>query len=160
MLERRERPKLNARERAVRAAMLGVTHRDKIVYTQGSGRWSGIQQGKRAYQGGYPPSADCSSFVTWCLWDALGGPKAGGDRVNGANWTAGFTGTQCSHGRKVTMAQARPGDLLFYRGGNGAIGHVAILVADGKAVSHGSNPGPQVVRPDYRPIAEIRSYLP
>jgi cell wall-associated NlpC family hydrolase len=54
----------------------------------------------------------------------------------------------------------RPGDLLFYRGSNGQIGHVAMYLGDGKAVSHGSNPGPQIVRPNYRPIAQIRSYLP
>jgi cell wall-associated NlpC family hydrolase len=160
VLDRREKPKLTVRERAVRAAMLGVKHRDKIIYTQGPTRWSGIQQGKRAHKDQYPTAADCSSFVTWCLWDALGGPKAGADRVNGASWTAGFTGTQCSHGKVVSRQKMQPGDLVMYPGSNGQIGHVAIYVGDGKVVSHGSNPGPQVLRADYRAIGHIRSYLP
>jgi cell wall-associated NlpC family hydrolase len=160
VIDRREKPKLNARERAVRAAMLAVKHRDQIVYTQKAARWNGIQHGFRAYKGEYPKAADCSSFVTWCLWDALGGPKAGADIVNGAGWRAGFTGTQCSRGRVVSQAQMRPGDLLFYRNSAGQIGHVAMYLGDGKAVSHGSDPGPQIVKPNYRPIAQIRSYLP
>jgi cell wall-associated NlpC family hydrolase len=160
VIDRHETPKLNARERAVRAAMLGVKHRDRISYTQGAGRWNGIQNGFRAYKGQFPKSADCSSFVTWCLWDALGGPKAGPDRVNGAAWKAGFTGTQCSHGRAVSRAEMLPGDLLFFRNAQGAIGHVTMYLGDGKAVSHGTDAGPQVVPVDYRPIAQIRRYLP
>jgi hypothetical protein len=158
VLDRRETPKLNARERAVRSAMLGVKHRDKIRYTQLAARWNGIDRQCRAYKDDHPVKADCSSFVTWCLWDALGGPKAGKDIVNGASWKAGFTGTQCSHGRVVR--KPRGGDLVFYRSSNGTINHVAIYVGDGKVVSHGSDPGPQVLAANYRPIAEIRSYLP
>jgi cell wall-associated NlpC family hydrolase len=159
VIARQEKPKTTARERAVRAAMLGVKHRDQIVYTQNPPRWDGINRACRAFRGQFPRSADCSSFVTWCIWDALGGPKAGADRVNGANWRAGFTGTQTSHGRRVSVQDARPGDLVFY-GAGGSIGHVAILVDDNKVVSHGSNPGPMVLAANYRPIVQIRSYLP
>jgi cell wall-associated NlpC family hydrolase len=153
------KPKTTARERAVRAAMLGVKHRDQIIYTQNPPRWDGISRRCRAFRNQFPKSADCSSFVTWCIWDALGGEKAGPDRVNGANWRAGYTGTQTSHGRRVSMDDARPGDLVFY-GSGGQIGHVAILVDDNKVVSHGSNPGPMVLAANYRPIVQIRSYLP
>jgi cell wall-associated NlpC family hydrolase len=162
VVDHHEVPKLTARERAVRAAMLGVKHRDQISYSQNpTARWDGIHRECRAYKGQFPKSADCSSFVTWCIWDALGGPKAGADRVNGSHWAAGYTGTQCSNGKRVDgLAHARPGDLLFYRGSNGQIGHVTMYIGDGKCVSHGSDPGPMILRPDYRPIAEIRSYLP
>jgi cell wall-associated NlpC family hydrolase len=159
VIARQAKPKTTARERAVRAAMLGVKHRDQISYTQKAARWDGINRVCRAFRGQFPHSADCSSFVTWCIWDALGGPKAGPDRVNGSNWSAGFTGTQTSHGRRVSMQDARPGDLVFY-GAGGTIGHVAMLVDDNKVVSHGSNPGPMVLAANYRPIAQIRSYLP
>jgi cell wall-associated NlpC family hydrolase len=159
VIARRAKPKTTARERAVRAAMLGVKHRDQIVYTQNPPRWDGINRACRAFREQFPRSADCSSFVTWCIWDALGGPKAGADRVNGANWRAGYTGTQTSHGTRVSMQDARPGDLVFY-GSGGTIGHVAMLVDDNKVVSHGSNPGPMVLAANYRPIVQIRSYLP
>jgi cell wall-associated NlpC family hydrolase len=159
VIARQATPKTTARERAVRAAMLGVKHRDQIVYTQNPPRWDGINRACRAFRGQFPRSADCSSFVTWCIWDALGGPKAGADRVNGANWRAGYTGTQTSHGTRVSMQDARPGDLVFY-GSGGTIGHVAMLVDDNKVVSHGSNPGPMVLAANYRPIVQIRSYLP
>jgi cell wall-associated NlpC family hydrolase len=159
VIARQAQPKTTARERAVRSAMLGVKHRDQIIYTQNPPRWDGINRVCRAFRGQFPRSADCSSFVTWCIWDALGGPKAGPDRVNGANWRAGFTGTQTSHGKRVSMQDARPGDLVFY-GSGGTIGHVAMLVDDNKVVSHGSNPGPMVLAANYRPIVQIRSYLP
>jgi cell wall-associated NlpC family hydrolase len=158
VIARRETPKLDARERAVRAAMLGVKHRDSIAYTQGGARWDGIRRGCRAYKGSYPTSADCSSFVTWCLWDALG--AKGPDIVNGAGWTQGYTGTQVAHGKRVPLDKIRRGDLVFYGGSGGIPGHVAIYVGDGKVVSHGSNPGPMVLATSYRPVTQVRRYLP
>jgi cell wall-associated NlpC family hydrolase len=159
VLARRAKPKTTARERAVRAAMLGVNHRDAINYTQGASRWDGINRGLRAHRGQYPRNADCSSFVTWCLWDALGGSKAGADIVNGAEWKAGYTGTQCSHGKLVPLSRAQPGDLVFYAGPNGVVNHVAMLVAPGRVVSHGSSPGPMLLDATYRPVKEVRTYL-
>jgi cell wall-associated NlpC family hydrolase len=159
VLARRAKPKTTARERAVRAAMLGVNNCSAINYTQGPARWEGINGGLRAHRGQYPRNADCSSFVTWCIWDALGGAKAGGDIVNGANWTAGYTGTQCSHGKVVPLSRAQPGDLVFYAGSNGVVNHVAMLVAPGRVVSHGSQPGPMLLDATYRPVKEVRSYL-
>jgi cell wall-associated NlpC family hydrolase len=149
-----------ARERVVRAAMIGVRNRDNISYTQGPKRWEGINRACRAYKGQYPRNADCSSFATWCIWDALGGVRSGADVVNGQRWKAGYTGTQQGHGRVVRLDRARPGDLVFYAGANGIVNHVAVLVAPGRVVSHGSQPGPMVLPVSYRPVREVRSYLP
>ena len=146
------------RARVIRAAMLGYMHKDQVHYTQGPRRWEGITNRCRAHMGRYPHNADCSSYVTWCLWDAFGGPNAGADVVNGSHWTAGYTGTLKQHGRRVTLANAVSGDLVHYGPGTGA--HVAIVVANGKVISHGGEAGPHLLRPDYRSdIAEVRRYF-
>jgi cell wall-associated NlpC family hydrolase len=165
VLARHRVPKLTARERAVRAAMIGYRHRDAINYTQDAvRRWEGISKGLRAGKGQFPSNADCSSFVTWCLWDALGGPDAGADIVNGAKWTAGYTGTQCGHGHEVSINRAQPGDLAFYGPSRNNINHVTIVVAPGRVISHGQQSGPLSLPMDYsRPggsLKFVRRYLP
>jgi cell wall-associated NlpC family hydrolase len=147
-----ERRKTTVAERLVRAASLAYHHAALVHYTmdrpfrlahQGGHprRWDGIRLGLRAKHGQFPRYADCSSFVTWCYWDALGGPHAGADIVNGQHWQAGFTGSQLDHGREVPASQARAGDLAFYQRGS-SIGHVTIVVAPGVVISHGSEAGP------------------
>jgi hypothetical protein len=146
------------RRRAVRSAMLGLKHRSQIGYTQGPRRWEGINRRRRAHRGQFPFMADCSSFVTWCLWDALGGPNAGPDIVNRSGWHGGFTGTEMANGRRVQLDHARPGDLVFYGPAPGR--HVAIVVAKGKVVSHGSAAGPFLLNPRYRnDLSQVRRYL-
>jgi cell wall-associated NlpC family hydrolase len=148
------------RVRVVRAAMLGYKHAPKVHYTMGPRRWDGIMNRCRAHLGRFPRWADCSSYVTWCLWDALGGPNAGPDIVNGQSWKGGFTGTMKQHGRRVPggLANALPGDLVLYGGGTGK--HVTIVVGRNKVISHGSESGPFLVRPDYRSdVAEVRRYF-
>jgi hypothetical protein len=148
------------RVRIVRAAMLGHQHAPKVHYTTGPRRWDGITSRCRAHLGRFPRWADCSSYVTWCLWDALGGPNAGPDVVNGQSWKGGFTGTMKQNGRRVPggIANALAGDLVLYGGGTGK--HVTIVVAENKVISHGSEGGPFLVRPDYRSdIAEVRRYI-
>jgi CHAP domain len=148
------------RARIVRAAMLGHKHAPLVHYTLGPRRWDGISNRCRAHLGRFPRWADCSSYATWCFWDALGGPNAGPDVVNGESWKGGFTGTMKQHGRRVPggLANALPGDLVLYGGGKGK--HVTIVVAKNKVISHGSERGPVLVRPDYRSdIAEVRRYI-
>ncbi len=148
------------RVRVVRAALLGYRHRDRIAYTQGARRWDGISNRCRSHLGRYPVMADCSSYVTWCLWDALGGPNAGPDVVNGSSWRAGYTGTLRQHGRRVSLADAKPGDLVHYGPGTGH--HVTIVVGKNKVVSHGQQSGPHLIAPDYpgnAGIAEVRRYF-
>jgi cell wall-associated NlpC family hydrolase len=165
VLERHAPVATTARERVVRAAMLGVKHRDQIHYTQGGRRWEGIARGLRAYRGQFPRWADCSSFATWCLWDALGGLGAGPDTVNGAAWRGGYTGTQIRHGHEVPIGAAREGDLAFYGTSRGNINHVTIVVAPGRVVSHGQESGPSLLAIDYHRgsfggLKFVRRYLP
>src|SRR5262245_44196423 len=90
-LDKKERRK--ARELAVEAAMLGYHNRDRIHYTQGGQRWQGINDTRLAAKGEFPNFADCSAFVTWCLWNGMYVPFKERDTVNGAAWKAGYTGT-------------------------------------------------------------------
>jgi hypothetical protein len=148
------------RKRIIRAAMLGHKHEPQVHYTMGARRWDGITNHCRAHRGQFPRWADCSSFVSWCIWDALGGPNAGPDVVNGQSWKGGYTGTMKNNGRRVPggLANALPGDLVLYGEGTGK--HVTIVVGKNKVVSHGSEGGPYLVRPDYRPdISEVRRYI-
>jgi len=152
------------RARVVRAAIFGHKHEPEVHYTMGPRRWDGITNRCRTHAGRFPRFADCSSYVTWCIWDALGGPNAGADIVNGQQWTGGYTGTMRDNGRRLPgsvsqqLAAAAPGDLVHYGGGTGK--HVTIVVGSNKVVSHGSEGGPYLINPDYRnDIAEVRRYI-
>jgi hypothetical protein len=146
----------NARDKIVTAAWALYNQRANGHYTQDSRRWSGIAN-KVCPSSGAPPYSDCSSSTTWCYWTVFGN---GPDFINGANWKAGYTGTQVSHGKEVTLAQAKPADLVFYGKSHSDISHVAIYVGGGKVISHGSDPvGYYGV--DYRTDRQqIRSYIP
>jgi cell wall-associated NlpC family hydrolase len=166
-----ERQKTTVVERVLRAAMLAVDHRTAIHYTmdrpfevQNQGgrarRWDGINAGRRSKNGQYPAFADCSSFLTWCYWDALGGPAAGPDILNGQSWKAGYTGSLITHGKKVPESNIRPGDLLLYGSSVGNTAHVTMFVSPGKVVSHGGEAGPQILGPHYRPdFLQVRRYV-
>ncbi|HEX4345499.1 MAG TPA: hypothetical protein VHZ31_08060 [Solirubrobacteraceae bacterium] len=172
IIERHRKPQTTVVERIVRAAMFCYKHRDQIGYTQDrpeelhaqggvARRWEGISKGLRTKNGQFPGMADCSSFVTWCYWDALGGPNAGPDIVNGEHWAAGYTGSQTQHGSPVAIADARAGDLAFYIREHGAIGHVTVVVAPGKVVSHGGTAGPLLLAIDWpgSRLDSVRRYL-
>lgn len=147
-----DRHRTTVTERVVRAASLALSNADRVHYTMDrpfeiqaqhgkARRWDGIRLGLRTKNGQYPRFADCSSFVTWCYWDALGGPNAGRDIINDQGWRMGFTGSQIQHGELVSVDRARAGDLAFYDR-DGSIGHVAVVVAPGRVISHGSERGP------------------
>lgn len=143
-----------AREMVIQAAYLGLRHAKAVHYTQGPRRWEGIAKNMRAWRGQYPKYADCSSFATWVLWQGLGHFHVR-DVVNGANWTAGYTGTQLSHGKLVRHERnIKHGDLALYDG------HVAICVGGGKVISHGSEGGPYLLALHYRSdLIEVRRYI-
>jgi hypothetical protein len=158
--------RIEARDRTVRAAMLGLKRKDSLHYTQGPRRWDGIRKDLRSQEGECPTHADCSSFATWCLWNGLFVKFKVRDTVNGAAWQAGFTGTMLTNGKRVVhRSNVIRGDCVIY-GDGGSGKHTAIVVGRRKSdnkimcVSHGSESGPHYVEYDYRPdIMEIRRYI-
>ena len=152
-----------AREAVIHAANLTHANEPVVHYTQDSRRWQGINEHRDASKGSHPNYADCSSFATWCLWNALFLPHGMEDVVNGSSWQAGYTGTMLQHGRVVSAADALPGDCVLY-GAPGSTGaHTAICVSSGPVptvVSHGSEAGPYKVAYNYRSdIMSIRRYI-
>jgi hypothetical protein len=155
----KDRKRVQCRDRVVQAAKIGLAHKGDIVYTQGPKRWDGIKNKRNAAVGQFPRHADCSSFVTWCLWNGLFLAYGLSDNVNDQKWQAGFTGTMRSLGRKLG-ADEDPirGDLVFYDPP-----HVAIVVSrmDGvpMVISHGSPGGPRRLRFNYRSPVQVRRYI-
>lgn len=157
----REDHRAQARKRAVQAAILGYQHAKPLHYTQDRRRWNGISGRLIAAHGRYPQYADCSAFVTWCLWNGLHVPFNVRDVVNGQNWRAGFTGTMLRHGRTVRHREnMRQGDAVVY-GRPGTTGaHTALYIGGGMVISHGSEGGPYRVPMDYRrDILSVRRYI-
>lgn len=67
--------------------------------------------------------------------------------------------SQAQLGTKVTLAEAQPGDLVFYAK-NGSINHVGIYIGNGQIV-HASSPktGIKISNVNYRTPAVIKRYL-
>jgi hypothetical protein len=160
--------RIHARDRAVQAATLALHHAPVIHYTQGPQRWEGIHQHKNARVGQFPHYADCSAFVTWCLWNGLvlsGFTRR--DLVNGENWGGGYTGTMLDHGKAVQhLGNVQRGDAVIY--GHGSPGeHTAIVVGRSRGgtgkpmvISHGSEAGPFFLPYDYRDdVMGFRRYI-
>jgi hypothetical protein len=152
------RERIRARDLAIQAAALAVQKNASIEYTMGPKRWDPIKRKRKAFRGEAGNFQDCSSFATWCLWNGLSHFGVG-DVVNGQQFKAGWTGSMIGHGQRVGRAEILRGDLVFYAGSDGRIGHVTIYVGGGMVISHGSEPGPRKLRIDYRPIAQIRRYI-
>lgn len=163
-----DRHVMRARRIVQDAALLGLHHAPMIHYTQGPKRWNGINNRRRSATGHFPHFADCSSYVTWCLWNALALEFHRPDTVNGAGWRAGFTGTLLDHGQPVRhLENVRRGDLVLY-GTPGTTGrHVTIVVRrvhrPGEVplvVSHGSEGGPFLLPYNYRlDVIGFRRYI-
>lgn len=98
---------------------------------------------------------DCSSYATACYW------LAGLRDPNGYGYNGlGYTGTLCLHGKPVSAAQAKGGDLAFY-GPGAPWHHVAVVAAKpGYVYSHGHEGGPFLEPLKYRAdLGQIRTYL-
>lgn len=67
--------------------------------------------------------------------------------------------SQAQLGKKVSLAEAQPGDLVFYSK-NGSINHVAIYIGNGQVI-HASSPktGIKISTVNYRTVACVRRYL-
>ncbi len=82
--------------------------------------------GRYVYGGTNPHSGvDCSGFTSYVLGNCAG--------VRLAHSSS----TQATQGRQISMAEARPGDLIFYGSGR-RINHVALYIGNGQIV-HASN---------------------
>jgi hypothetical protein len=134
----------------VATAMEGVRVRQKIAYTQGGTRWSGIDRHIKGPS--QPPAADCSSYTTWLAWQSRIRLRkgAGTDVINGLRWQRGNTATQITKGKRHRLGVNGwiPGRTLVFYGH--PVHHVALYVGHGRVVSHGSNPGPLYLPWNYR----------
>ncbi len=141
----------------LQAAVLGYHHAPAVHYTQAAKRWEGIEKDKKAWRGEFPSYADCSAYVTWCLWNGLDHFHYP-DIVNHEHWKAGYTGTLMLHGATV-RGNPHPADAVVY--GKGWPGeHVAIYTGGGLVVSHGSEGGPYLLPLRYRPdVLTIRRFI-
>ena len=151
----------SARNNILLGAHLMLSHPGAIYYTQGADRWEGIARRDRVVKGHYPRHGDCSSTVTWMLWNALTHAledMAIGDIVNGLHWQAGNTETMMQHGKHISRCTI-VGDCVFY-GHTFARRHVAIYIGNGYVFSHGSAGGPYKVNGRYRSdIVARRRYI-
>lgn len=152
-----------ARARAVQAARLALAHEPDVHYTMGPQRWEAINDRRDASAGEYPSYADCSAFVTWCIWNGVYLPWGMEDIVNGAGWAAGYTGTMLAHGTPVAAGDLLPGDAVIY-GPAGSTGeHTAIVWQAGavaRVISHGQEGGPYDWPYNYRSdVQAFRRYI-
>ncbi len=156
--------RIRARDRAVQAAELALAHTESMDYTQDLvKRWVGITKDRRARRGEFPKHADCSSFVTWCLWNGLFLRFGLDDIVNGLDWRAGNTTSMLEHGKRVRkLDRLVPGDCVHY--GSGETAHVTMVIGRLNGVpqvaSFGSDDCPCSTDYNYRDdVREFRRYI-
>lgn len=126
----------DVRNTIVEWAQWGVKNKAKFTYSEGPQRMSGIGQ-----PGHLPVICDCSAFVTLC-YNWSGAPDPNAQHYD----HEGYTGTLVSHGKEVTLAELKVGDLVIYGPGVGQ--HTALVVAVGKdplTVSMGQQGDPSYV---------------
>lgn len=130
-----------------------MQHKSIIHYSQGPDRWEGIDRRCTHLNGTFPLHADCSSTLTWLIWDAIARSYHVHDLVNHDNWRAGYTGTAQTGGKRVKHdSNLLIGDGIFYGDqGGGVSEHTAIYIGGGHVFSHGSEAGPFILPIDYRP---------
>jgi hypothetical protein len=119
----------------------------RMIYTQGADRMEGVREKIRPPN--WPHHADCSSLATWIYW-VSGYPDPNGRGYDGF----GYTGTLDDHGVRVSRANIRLGDLVFYANPD----HVAVYVGRGRVVGFGHQGGPDNDPIGYRTVAQIRHY--
>ncbi len=106
----------DVRDQIVRWGKWGVINHSKFTYTEGPTRMEGVHK-----PGVLPWQGDCSAWVTCCYsWSKAPDP-------NGLNYDGeGYTGTLLSHGKKITLKEALPGDIVVFGPGTGV--HAALIV--------------------------------
>jgi len=107
----------------------------------------------------YSSLMDCSWFVTITYF------AGNAEDPNGRGFDGqGYTGTLLGHGRRITRAELKPADLVFYgfyQGSSpafppGSPTHVALYAGGGKVYSMGSSAGPSFYDLTYR--SDINCY--
>lgn len=143
----------------LRSARVHLLHAAAAHYTEGSLRWWGITHQDRSIKGQFPLYSDCSSAFTFWHWDASRWLKLG-DYLNGAGWTAGYTGTLAARGVRIDEDQLMAGDAVFYGGSLSVPAHVAVALGDGRVISNGSEVGPLLLPTHYRPdVIQFRAFI-
>lgn len=91
--------------------------------------------------------ADCSGFVQSVYKHfGISLPRVAADQANA--------------GRAVDLADIKPGDLLFYKGSGGTVGHVTMYIGDGKVVhASSSTTGIIISSVNYRTPCWARRFL-
>lgn len=96
--------------------------------------------------------ADCSGFVRAVY-------KKCGVNISQLNRTAKGMSSQ-SYGKTVTLANAQPGDLVFYADSRGNVNHVAMYMGNGQVIHEsGRTSGCKINNVNYRTIYKIKSFL-
>jgi len=119
-----------------------IAHKALFDYSEGANRMSMIHMtpGQTSQRITADCSASCTGIYKW----------AGADDPNGSGYNGqGFTGTLLEHMHHVTIAQAKPGDLIVYGPGTGT--HVQLILeriypTDFWTFSHGHQGAPDRVR--------------
>lgn len=104
--------------------------------------------GRYVYGGSNPlTGVDCSGFTAYVMQNAAGITLAHSSR------------TQATQGRLISVAEARPGDLVFYSAGK-RINHVAMYIGDGQVI-HASSPkyGIRITALSYRNPVKVVNVL-
>lgn len=142
----------HARRVIIKDAHNMVRNKNRVHYSQGPERFMGIERELTHLKNQYPIRCDCSSTMTWMLWDAMARPYGVRDLVNHANWHAGYTGTMINGGKVVHYKKnLKVGDGIFYGWqSHGVPEHVATYIGGGLVFSHGSEGGPYILEVDYR----------
>ena len=66
----------------------------------------------------------------------------------------------CSKGKKVTLATAKPGDLVFYGDSSGHVNHVAIYIGNGQIIHEaGRASGCKISSVNYRKVLKIKNFI-
>lgn len=66
----------------------------------------------------------------------------------------------CSRGRRVSISEAKPGDLVFYGTSSGEVNHVAIYLGDGKIIHEkGRAYGCVISSVYYRDIIKVKNFI-
>lgn len=142
--------------RIIDAGLVMISHAGAVHYTQSSLRMQGVR--KKIRLPNYPVWEDCSSSCTWLYWQA-DAPDPNGFTPPYPGW--GWTGTLRKNGKQVSLAEALPGDLVFY-GPGPDFTHVACVLKgsgrEARCFSHGSERGPLYVNIGYRPVSQVRRY--